>query len=116
MESGTVSGILEQISTLRRDTKRLILQIGDNPDITRLGPFAFSIPLSKACGESHSIMDPFYYDYKLQAQVLASIVDATSFERLLPTLQGIIKTGSYRIGEHKYKFHPVVLEHLEKIL
>jgi hypothetical protein len=116
-ELSDIEEALERIEGIRFSLAAAIENLPDNPRITRIGEYSFSIPRSDLGGN----WTAFYHDFKAQYRRLAQIMVEVRAENLLPVLRQIIDRGWYfdRTSSgsgHTLKFHPDVITHLKTLL
>lgn len=89
----------------------------DNSDITRLGSGCFSVSLGAIKKNPDLVLDPCYYDFEYQKNVILGILDSgASFELQLKALREIAESGKRTVNGHNIRFHPDVSGKIREIL
>lgn len=103
----------DKIEQCKKELKKKILSLPDNPKIKRLDNRCFTIKFSDL-GNNWS---PKYHDFKAQYEIICEQIDKLSFEQILKFLQTIVNTGKYRFWEQNYTmiFHPTVVQFLKEL-
>jgi hypothetical protein len=112
----TLSEIEAQITMLRNRLSALILALPDNPKIVRFkgDVSGYVIPSSEIFKQPSLRMDPFYYDFKAQYNLISELVEDRAL--FIPALRTIIETGTVVHRNKTVYFHPDVVTNLKTIL
>ena len=132
-----LQNIQSQVEKIKADFSKLILEMPDNPNITRLSnsPNCYVISSSELFksyvekdeeGKTKKIhssnWSPFYHDFKSQYKFLSDLINKTKSESIINVLEKIIETGQYQERVYSYgpthncKFHPEVIAQLKTML
>ncbi|MEE9539962.1 MAG: hypothetical protein V3V85_00530 [Candidatus Thorarchaeota archaeon] len=112
----TTAHLEQQGQELKEGLAKILLEQPDNPRITRLGSSVrcFTIK-SSDLGDNWT---PFYHDFKMQYDKLASIICKTALGTIPARLREIVETRSFRDPSERYTyhFHTDVILHIAELL
>jgi hypothetical protein len=113
----TTADLDKQGQELKEGLAKILLELPDNPRITRLGGSARCFTI-KSSDLGTTNWTPFYHDFKLQYDKLASIICKTQLATIPARLREIVETKSYRDPSEKYTyhFHTDVILHIAELL
>jgi hypothetical protein len=90
----------------------MILNLPDNPRITRINERCFSLTSRELNGN----WTPFYHDFKEQGEFIAGAIQKMEDKLVIPFLRRIVYNQSAYYKSKWYKFHPVFCNHLKTLI
>jgi len=117
--SSTIEEMTNEINRLKQEINDLILNLPDNPKITRLNHSCFTINSSDLSKDL--VLSPLYYDFKNQYQKIVDIINETEIHEVVKQLEKLLtpnQSGSYWIKYKgiRYRFNPKVIENIKSII
>ena len=109
--------IIDKVNQIKSELSQLaesIRSLPQNPNIEPLGNNCFSLKSSELF--KHDKWSPEYYDFTVQYEVIAKMVENLPIDQVLDKLNSIIKTERYYRKGNLITFHPQVIENLKRII
>jgi hypothetical protein len=104
--------IPDEVERIKAAIIDMIDNMPDNPQITRLNKNCYTIN-SKDLGNN---WNPFYHNFKSQAQFIQEMIEEMRAETIIPTLKQIARNQSINYKSKWYKFHPMFCNHLRSLI
>jgi hypothetical protein len=109
---GSILPLVMQAIDIRKAIADKILALPDNPDIQRHGERCFTMSASNL-KKSWSYE---YHDFKLQYQMIATVMAEIPIENTIEWFREIIKTNTLKYKQTTVKLNPEVIKYIKGIL
>jgi len=115
MLKSKVSNITKQIEAIKKSIIEEIKSFEQNSKIEPLNNNCFTINIKDLSEDLN--LSPFYYNYKLQYEYIAEVIEYTKIECILTVLMNIVKYGTHTKDRYETKrFNPIVIQKISDLI